>query len=610
MKSNIINKLIICSLLLLTLMKLNAAPLSVSFDASAEGWFLTNNNTGTPIVNPMSYSGDGATSSLGCTITTTGSSNLSIAGASPTGTSYVVDADSTGGISWYRSPDLGGLDLLSTLGGTFDFSAYTYQIIAAPGDTPPGGWTASAPPSNTDAFMKVEIEGTNGTVVQAVPVLVDFTQWEQGNWIDFSFAINDSNWSGTLADLTSVLASVRNIRIRAEFIFGGDTNVCGTTEYFALDEVHLIEPLVSSLVVDKPAPTNADEDGSTTITENDTLTFTITVTNTGNTPLTNVVVTDPMITPNSNTCPTVAVGATCVLVGTYVVTAGDVATGSITNTGTGDSDETPPSDDVLIIPVVGSPALATVKAMTGNADEDGSTTITENDTLTFTITVTNSGNIPLTNVIVTDPMITPNSNTCPTVAVGATCVLVGTYVVTAGDVATGSITNTGTGDSDETPPVDDVLITPVIGSPALVIDKSLTDNTDEDASGTVTINDTLTFTIVVTNSGNIPLTNVIVTDPMITPNSNTCPTVAVGATCVLVGTYVVQQSDIGNGQIINVAEGLSDETVADPETDTETVPTERVVTAPAVISTLGQWSLLLLLLTFLVTGRTFINKLN
>jgi len=256
------------------------------------------------------------------------------------------------------------------------------------------------------------------------------------------------------------------------------------------------------------------------------------------------------------------------------------------------------------------PALSTVKTLTNNLDEDGSTTITENDTLTFTITVTNSGDIPLTNVIVTDPMITPNSNTCPTVAVGATCVLVGTYVVTAGDVTTGSITNTGTGDSDETPPSDDVLVTPVIGSPALVIDKSLTDNADEDASGTVTINDTLTFTIVVTNSGNIPLTNVVVTDPMITPNSNTCPTVAVGATCVLVGTYVVQQSDIDNGQVTNVAEGLSDETVADPETDTEIVPTERALIAPTAIPTLGQWSLLLLLLTFFVTGRTFINKLN
>ncbi|MCX7553854.1 hypothetical protein OS175_08185, partial [Marinicella sp. S1101] len=181
-------------------------------------------------------------------------------------------------------------------------------------------------------------------------------------------------------------------------------------------------------------------------------------------------------------------------------------------------------------------SLSTVKALTGNADEDGSSSVTEGDTLTFTVTVTNTGDFPLTNVVVTDNLITPNSNTCPTVAVGATCVLTGTYVVTAGDVTTGSITNTGTGNSNETPPVDDVEITPVVGSPALSTVKALTGNADEDGSTTVTEGDTLTYTVTVTNTGNVPLTNVVVTDSLITPNSNTCPTVAVGATCVLTGT--------------------------------------------------------------------------
>ncbi|MCF6226470.1 MAG: IPTL-CTERM sorting domain-containing protein [Xanthomonadales bacterium] len=362
--------------------------------------------------------------------------------------------------------------------------------------------------------------------------------------------------------------------------------------------------IVPALSTVKALTNNADEDGSLTTTENDTLTYTVTVTNTGNIALTNVVVTDPMITPTTNSCATVAVGATCVLIGTYVVTAGDVTTGSISNTGTGDSDETPPDNDILITPVVGTPALNTVKAMTGNADEDGSTSITENDTLTFTITVTNTGNIPLTNVVVTDPMITPTTNSCATVAVGATCVLVGTYMVTAADIVVGSISNTGTGDSDETPPSDDVLITPVEGSPALTIDKSLTTNADEDASSTVTINDTLTFTIIVTNAGDTTLTNVLVTDNMITPNANTCPSVAVGDTCVLIGTYVVQQSDIANGQIINVAEGLSDETAT--ETDTATVVIGAALTAPISVPTLGQWGLIMLsLLMLLVAGRAF-----
>jgi len=83
------------------------------------------------------------------------------------------------------------------------------------------------------------------------------------------------------------------------------------------------------------------------------------------------------------------------------------------------------------------------KALSANADEDGSNTVSLGDTLTYTVTVTNtstSGN--LTDVVVSDPMITPNTTTCASVAPGATCVLTGTYVVTAADVTAGSISNT------------------------------------------------------------------------------------------------------------------------------------------------------------------------
>ena len=50
---------------------------------------------------------------------------------------------------------------------------------------------------------------------------------------------------------------------------------------------------------------------------------------------------------------------------------------------------------------------------------------------------------------------TPASNTCASVAVGDTCVLVGTYTVTQADVDAGEMVNTATADSDETDPVTD-----------------------------------------------------------------------------------------------------------------------------------------------------------
>ncbi len=59
------------------------------------------------------------------------------------------------------------------------------------------------------------------------------------------------------------------------------------------------------------------------------------------------------------------------------------------------------------------------------------------------------------------------------------CTLVGTYVVTAADVAAGQIDNTGTADSDQTAPVTDDE-TVVVPSPSLVVDKPAPANADED----------------------------------------------------------------------------------------------------------------------------------
>ena len=197
-------------------------------------------------------------------------------------------------------------------------------------------------------------------------------------------------------------------------------------------------------------------------------------------------------------------------------------------------DSPTPVTDTVTTPVdPAAPALDISKPAPTNADEDGSGTVSVGDTLTYTITVTNTGDVDQTDVIVTDPLITPNTTTCANVPVGGTCVLTGTYVVQPGD-AGGDIVNTAETSSNEVPtPVPVTQTTPVPAAPAIDLVKTLTSNADEDSSGSVSIGDTLTYTIVATNTGNVAQTNFVVTDNLITPNSNTCATVAVGATCTL-----------------------------------------------------------------------------
>src|SRR5690606_7501921 len=67
-------------------------------------------------------------------------------------------------------------------------------------------------------------------------------------------------------------------------------------------------------------------------------------------------------------------------------------------------------------PVRGLPSLSSVKAMTLNDDEDASGTVSVGDTLHYSVTVTNDGDSTLTNVVVTDSIITPSTITCATLS--------------------------------------------------------------------------------------------------------------------------------------------------------------------------------------------------
>ncbi|MEH6576294.1 MAG: hypothetical protein V7731_04380, partial [Amphritea sp.] len=132
---------------------------------------------------------------------------------------------------------------------------------------------------------------------------------------------------------------------------------------------------------------------------------------------------------------------------TYTVTQADVDAGQIDNTGTATG--TPPSgpdvtdDDPLSEPVAQDPAIEALKENTDNDDADMDGNISTGDTLTYTITATNIGNVTLNNVTVDDDLTGTTDAPCASsLAPTASCSVDVFYTVQVDD--RGQLPNLGT----------------------------------------------------------------------------------------------------------------------------------------------------------------------
>ncbi|MEB2780293.1 gliding motility-associated C-terminal domain-containing protein, partial [Algoriphagus sp. C2-6-M1] len=278
----------------------------------------------------------------------------------------------------------------------------------------------------------------------------------------------------------------------------------------------------------------------------DVITYTLTVTNTGNVTLTDVMVTDPM-TGLAQNVGTLTPGAFTAVNTEYVVTQADMDSGSILNTAltTGDApgDNDPSDEDDVVTPAIQTPAIQIVKTDNG-AEVDAA-----GDVITYTLTVTNTGNVTLTDVMVTDPLTGLDQNV-GTLVPGASTAVDTDYVVTQGDMDAGSILNTAltTGDApgDEDPSDDDQVETPVIVAQAIQLVKTA-DQTEVKEIGQV-----ITYTLTVTNTGNVTLTDVTITDPMTGFDKN-IGTLLPGEVKAEQTSYTVTDEDLQRESILNVA---------------------------------------------------------
>jgi len=335
----------------------------------------------------------------------------------------------------------------------------------------------------------------------------------------------------------------------------------------------------------------------------DVITYTFTVTNTGSTALTNVVVTDPMvglIITGSPIASLAAGASSSVITGTYTITQTDIDAGSVTNSATATSDEgatdisgtANDNDTPTITTITQTPAVALVK--TANVGGTG----TLGDVITYTFTITNTGNITLTNIVVTDPMvglIITGSPIASMAAGASSSVITGTYTITQADIDAGSVTNSATATSDEgatdisgtANDNDTSTITTITQTPAVALVKTAS------VGGTGSLGDVITYIFAVTNTGNATLTNVVVTDPMvglIITGSPIASLAAGASSSVITGTYTITQTDIDAGSVTNSATATSDEGATDisgtaNDNDTPTITTITQTPAVALVKT-------------------------
>jgi hypothetical protein len=236
----------------------------------------------------------------------------------------------------------------------------------------------------------------------------------------------------------------------------------------------------------------------------DTIHYSVAVTNTGNVALPDLTITDAKATFDVAGCgdaADLAVGATRTCAASHTVLLADTA-GTYTNTAIATSGEITHSDSVDIT-IPSQPEFNIEKTVI-----DPQSSYSVGDTIHYSIVVTNIGNVDLPSLSISDPGVVFDSPGCGDAAdlvkgASRTCNVSLDVTSTA---LPGSYTNTATANSGDITHSSSVDVT-IATNPDISIEKSIT------SEGPYTVGTTITYSLVVTNVGDVTLTDVTVSDP-------------------------------------------------------------------------------------------------
>ena len=397
---------------------------------------------------------------------------------------------------------------------------------------------------------------------------------------------------------------------------GGDgfINNTATVDCTELDQLSDSEAVpitrTAAYIIDKTVKDVAGNGPEANVTKaGDVISYQIEVTNTGNFDLTNVTVNDSLIenlngpVESLNAEGILEVGETWTYTGSYIITQADINTngngnGFINNTAMVDCDQLEPKSDSEKVPITQKPAYIIDKIITDIDGEGASSSVDKaGDVISYLIMVNNSGNMDLTNITVTDSLIENlkgpiGDDIEPGVLnVGETWTYIGTYTVTQADINSngggdGFIDNTATVGCDQLEPQEDSAKAPIKKNASYTIDKKVVDVAGKGSLGSVgKIGDVIAYQIIVTNDGNVDLTNVTVNDSLIenlngpVESLNAEGILEVGETWTYTGEYTVTKEDIEtdggyDGYVDNTA--MVDCDQLEPKSDSARVPIKAI----------------------------------
>ncbi|MCG9792808.1 HYR-like domain-containing protein [Flavobacterium algicola] len=321
--------------------------------------------------------------------------------------------------------------------------------------------------------------------------------------------------------------------------------------------------------------------------------YEITVENPHELVLTSLTLTDANADANSInplTVPTVAAFAKVTFTASHTITQTDLDAGFVDNSATvnafdpcgtavtDDSDDpnTAAENDVTRTVLIQKPSIALEKTFQFN-DENGDGIVQNNETVTYRFKVINTGNVNLTAIQITDPLITVNGgpiNLGPTATDATT--FFGTYTLNQSVIDSESLTNSATvegvdpqgnivsdisddpndaanTDSNGDGNPDDSTVFSIVSNPELTLKKSGV-FIDANGDGLAQAGEKIEYTFDISNTGNVTMTGITVSDPL---------TAVIGGPIVLIpgqtnsstftAIYTLSQADVNNGTVVNTA---------------------------------------------------------